>query len=97
MNEIELFDNYGENLLEQIPFEIKAIPEGVFQLEKMKDDERKIENIINGNTNSNKFEDIWLSQLIQHRVEQRKNVVYINFDKPFLLSMVNIWNYIKTP
>ena len=62
----------------------------------MQNDLRVIENITNGVKETDEYKNIWLAPLIQFRIENRKNVLIFEFDHPFILGMINFWNYTKT-
>ena len=95
LNEIEIFDIKGQNILKKNKNKIKANPEGVFVLDRMEDDKRRVENLKNGILISDKYKDIWLTPLIKFKIQKKKNIIIIDFEKPFILGMINIWNYSK--
>ena len=95
LNEIEIFDYKGINIIKEKKNKISAKPEGVFVLDRMADDKRRVENLKNGISVSDNYNNIWLAPLIKFKIQKRKNLIVIDFEKPFILGMINIWNYSK--
>lgn len=56
-----MFDENGKNLLLTRKFTIQAVPPGVFVESSMQNDRRRVRNLVNGNSFSNSYEDIFLT------------------------------------
>lgn len=100
MNGIEMYNELGHSLLAngfKNSFTISAQPPGVFILRRMENDKRKVSNLVDGYNNSTEYKHIWMAPLIIYKIEDTKNTVIIEFEEPVIISMINIWNYIKTP
>ncbi len=89
LNEIEIWNEQGENILKQRKnqFKMIAFPPGVFIDPEMGKDKRQVKNLINGNRLSNKFEDIWLTFLIKNQINvfkssTHKTSIVIQFENP---------------
>lgn len=64
LNEIQVFDLLGRNVLRSQKnnnFKLSGNPAGVFVDPNMGKDMRRVENLINGVTESKDFKDIWLT------------------------------------
>ena len=100
LNGIEIYNDQGFNLVgknAQNPFKISASPPGVFIINKMEKDKRKIQNLVDGFNNNTKYKHIWLAPLILYKIEESKNIISIEFQDPVVFSLINIYNYKKTP
>ena len=62
----------------------------------MEKDKRKVQNLINGKNLSTNYKDIWLSPLLLYKIESQKNTIWIEFNDPIVINLVNIWNYTKS-
>lgn len=52
----------------------------------MKKDIWRVENLFNGQCESNKYSDIWLTLYEASIVSNKKNFILLNFEKPILIS-----------
>ena len=82
---------------EDFNYWITGTPAGVFTDPKMNNDLRRVENLINGQTESTSYQDIWLTFKKNPLVDSGTNIVLVEFEKPILLSLINIFNYTKDP
>jgi len=68
LNEVEIFDHLGQNVLQNQYFDIQAFPPGVQIFHPMVNDQRIAENLSNGIKKSTGYENIWLAPLVQYRI-----------------------------
>ncbi|WAQ97417.1 KATIP-like protein [Mya arenaria] len=91
LNGIELYDGSLKmiNLTEN---NISAFPGSVNMLEKMQNDVRTPEKLIDGVNDTTDGGHMWLAPILPNIL----NRVYVIFDQPTTISMIKIWNYSKT-
>lgn len=69
----------------------------------LKEDKRAIKNLINGQTNNDEDQNLWLCPFINsklnncsYNLNREINQIFLFFDKLTTISAINIWNYTKT-
>ena len=62
-------------------------------------DVRTIDKLINGKNNTYDERNMWLAPYIycSQKGAIEKNMIYISFSSPIIISNINIWNYTKSP
>ena len=61
LNGIELFDQNGRNLLQTLKYKVYANPPGVYTIQGMEQDIRRIQNVVDGNNLTSEENHIWLT------------------------------------
>ncbi|KAH3873709.1 hypothetical protein DPMN_036945 [Dreissena polymorpha] len=92
LNGIELYDGNLQKI-ELTQNNISAFPDSVNILEKMQNDVRTPDKLIDGVNDTMEGGHMWLAPIIPNHL----NRVYVIFDVPTTISMIKIWNYSKTP
>lgn len=87
----------------KLNFQITADPLSVSVLPGLKEDKRAIKNLINGQTNNDEDQNLWLCPFINsklnncsYNLNREINQIFLFFDKLTTISAINIWNYTKT-
>ncbi|NWH67216.1 K0556 protein, partial [Geococcyx californianus] len=92
LNGLELYNEHGDpiSLTEN---NIAAFPDSVNVLEDVSGDVRTPDKLIDGVNDTTDGRHMWLAPVLPGLV----NRVYVIFDVPTTVSMIKIWNYVKTP
>ncbi|KAK0168840.1 hypothetical protein PV327_002606 [Microctonus hyperodae] len=92
LNGIELFDINGKQI-ELSKKNITAHPRSVNIITGIDNDIRTPDKLIDGINDSADGQHSWLAPILPGEL----NRIYIIFDYPTIVSMIKIWNYLKTP
>ncbi len=72
----------------------------------MSRDIRTIDKLVNTENETYEDKNLWLAPFINPHFGEKEldllnkfkqNIIYIYFEKPIIISAINIWNYTKTP
>ncbi|XP_060552512.1 katanin-interacting protein-like isoform X2 [Ruditapes philippinarum] len=91
LNGIELFDGNLQKI-QLTESNISAYPDSVNVLEKIQNDVRTPDKLIDGVNDTMDGGHMWLAPILPGHL----NRVYVIFDQPTSISMIKIWNYSKT-
>ncbi|XP_045212183.2 katanin-interacting protein-like isoform X2 [Mercenaria mercenaria] len=91
LNGIELYDGSLQKI-QLTESNISAYPDSVNVLEKMQNDVRTPDKLIDGVNDTMDGGHMWLAPILPGHL----NRVYVIFDQPTTISMIKIWNYSKT-
>ncbi|KAK0173913.1 hypothetical protein PV328_007050 [Microctonus aethiopoides] len=92
LNGIELFDIDGKQI-ELSKKNVTAYPRSVNIIDGIDNDIRTPDKLIDGINDSADGQHSWLAPILPGEL----NRIYIIFDYPTIVSMIKIWNYLKTP
>lgn len=73
--------------------DIAAYPESVNIIMGMENDVRTPDKLIDEINDNNEGQHSWLAPILPGEI----NRIYVIFDYPIAVSMIRIWNYLKTP
>ncbi|XP_034942334.1 protein KIAA0556-like [Chelonus insularis] len=91
LNGIELFDENNEPI-RLMKKNIAAYPESVNVIEGIENDIRTPDKLVDGVNDCIDGSHSWLAPILPKQL----NRVYVVFDYPVTISMIKIWNYMKT-
>ncbi|EKX52363.1 hypothetical protein GUITHDRAFT_42623, partial [Guillardia theta CCMP2712] len=96
LNGIKLFDELGNEINLQ-PKQIVAVPGSINELPEVRErgggDCRTPDKLVDGVNDTWDAQHLWLAPL----AKEGTNRIFVLFDAPVTLSMIQIWNYSRTP
>ncbi|VDK73915.1 unnamed protein product [Onchocerca ochengi] len=92
LNGLEFY-NHREELIKLLPQNLAAFPESVNILPNVNDDPRTSDKLIDGYNDTENPSHMWLTPILPNRCAR----VFVIFDTPTYVSLVNVYNYRKTP
>ncbi|CAJ0920581.1 unnamed protein product, partial [Mesorhabditis belari] len=92
LNGIELRDRKDRSFKLK-PHNLAAFPESINILPMVEGDPRTSDNLINGQNDMDRPENMWLTPLLPNRCAR----IFFIFDEPTFVSKIVIYNYRKTP
>ena len=96
LNGIKMFDELGNEVILQ-PQQIVAVPGSINELPEVRErgggDCRTPDKLVDGVNDTWDAQHLWLAPL----AKEGTNRIFVLFDSPVTLSMIQIWNYSRTP